>query len=205
MRDNWNLAMITVFVLCMIIILMAGIAQADITTAPVDNIARINIGSGSGTGFILGDGIMVTAKHVTEKSTSLYPVIVNYSDGTTEIVDCNAITTSKIYDISYFPISKETDRKLVVSQEELTMGTPVYVLSMPFSYDFVYGSVGVVGTDVINILPWLCIRVTDIHAVPGMSGGPILNNDDEVVGIVSATSGTLVMILDVDILRRFLP
>jgi V8-like Glu-specific endopeptidase len=51
---------------------------------------------------------------------------------------------------------------------------------------------------------WTDVLMTDIHAVSGMSGGPVFNNDDEVVGIVVATAGTIVLIVDNKTIQEFL-
>lgn len=177
------------------------VAQADVTTAPVDNVARIKSSAGSGTGWMTGDGRMVTAKHVVNYNNDL---TLFYNDGTTELVDANDIRVSTMYDLAVFPVIKEAPRKLTIYGGDVAVGTPIYVTSMPFSYTFNYRSTGIIGTKMVHIIPWLCVRLTDLHGVPGMSGGPVLNDDDEVVGVLVATAGTLVMIVDNTALIGFL-
>jgi V8-like Glu-specific endopeptidase len=48
------------------------------------------------------------------------------------------------------------------------------------------------------------IRMTDLHSVGGMSGGPIFNNDDQVVGVVVAGDGTIILMVDNKTILEFL-
>jgi hypothetical protein len=78
---------------------------------------------------------------------------------------------------------------------------------MPYTIQVRFGSTGVVGSERCTIqgtLLWIDIRMTDLHSVGGMSGGPIFNNDDQVVGVVVAGDGTIILMVDNKTILEFL-
>jgi hypothetical protein len=182
-----------------------ALSQADITTAPVDNVVRLTVPLAcSGTGFLLGDGRMITAKHVAEAVE--LAMVARYSDGTTEFITKLQITLSDKYDIAVIEGVRK-GKQLTIFDGDLFIGYPIYTLSMPYSVDVRFGSTGVVGSErctIQGVLRWVDIRMTDLHSVGGMSGGPIFNDDDQIVGIVVAGDGTIVLMVDNKTILEFL-
>jgi len=193
------------FILFFWLVCLMGHSHADITTAPVDNVVRLTVPpGGSGTGFLLGDGRMITAKHVAERCDMA--MVAQYSDGTIEIITASQITMSDTHDIAVIEV-KRRGKLLTIFKGDLFIGYPIYTLSMPFHYDIRYGSVGVIGSERATIpgqTTWRDVRMTDLHAVGGMSGGPVFNSDDEVVGIVVANAEVIVLIQDNKTILEFL-
>jgi S1-C subfamily serine protease len=200
-----NNTYILIWVLVLWSCFLTVVASGDITTAPIDNVVRLTVPlAGSGTGFLLGDGRMITAKHVAEAVEMA--MVANYSDGTTEFITKSQITLSDKYDIAVIEGVRK-GKQLTIFDGDLSIGYPIYTLSMPFSYQIRYGSTGVVGSDRCTLqgqMLWTDVRMTDIHSVGGMSGGPIFNSDDQVVGIVVANAEVIVLMVDNKTILEFL-
>jgi len=194
----------TIWIALTVLLFIGVVSYADITTAPVDNVVRLAIGSSSGTGFLLGDGRMITAKHVVQQCEMV--MMAKYSDGTLEIIKKEQIRMSDNYDIAVIEV-KRKGKQLTIFDDDLYVGFPIYTISMPFSEDVRFGSVGVIGskrTTLEGRYTWRGVRMADIHVVGGMSGGPVFNNDDQVVGIIVASSQTIAVIVDNKTILEFL-
>lgn len=189
----------------MVLAFFVGYAQADITTAPVDNVVRLTMpGGGTGTGFLLGDGRIVTAKHVAIHCETA--MVAQYSDGTTHIIAAEHITMSEEHDIAVIENCRK-GKLLTIFDGDLSIGYPIYTVSMPFSYDIRYGSTGIISSERCTLegqYLWTDVRMTDLHAVGGMSGGPVFNDDDQVVGIIVANAQVISIIVDNKTLIEFL-
>jgi V8-like Glu-specific endopeptidase len=188
-------------------LILSVAAWGDIQDAPVDSVVRLSVpGGGSGTGFLMGDGRMVTAKHVAINCDMA--MVAQFSDGTVEIITAPQISMSDDYDIAVIDDVKKKGKLLTIYDGDMYIGYPIYTLSMPYSYDIRFGSVGVVGSERCTLITpqwtWTNVRMTDLHAVGGMSGGPVFNNADEVVGIVVANAEVIVLIVDNKTIQEFL-
>jgi hypothetical protein len=147
---------------------------------------------------------MITAKHVAERVE--LAMVVKYSDGTTEFITKSQITLSDKYDIALIEGVRK-GKQLTIFDGDLFIGYPVYTLSMPYTIQVRFGSTGVIGSErctVQGALLWVDIRMTDLHSVGGMSGGPIFNNDDQIVGVVVAGDGTIILMVDNQTIMEFL-
>jgi S1-C subfamily serine protease len=199
---TWLMSMILLIIFA---VFMAAVANADVTDAPMDNVVRLIVpGGGAGTGFLLGDGRMITAKHVAIHCDTI--MLATYNDGTTHIIAAEHITLSDTHDIAVIKFCRK-GKLLTIYDGDLHIGYPIYVASMPFSYDWRFSSVGIIGSNPLTIdgqYKWIGVRATDLTSVPGMSGGPVFNDDDEVVGIIVASAGMIVLIEDNKTILEFL-
>ncbi|MBF9033083.1 PDZ domain-containing protein [Rhodobacterales bacterium HKCCE2091] len=147
----------------------------------------------AGTGFVIAaDGLIVTNAHVVENADTL---TVTLDDGTTydaEVVGLDAAT-----DIAVLRIEAEDLPVLEFgSSEALRVGEPVVAVGNPFGLGntVTTGIVSALGRD-INAGPYVDFIQTDAAINMGNSGGPLLNEAGEVVGvntaIVSPTGGSI--------------
>ncbi|MDD7200426.1 MAG: trypsin-like peptidase domain-containing protein [Sphaerochaetaceae bacterium] len=148
-----------------------------------------------GSGFVLSDnGYLMTNAHVVEGADS---ITVSLSDEST--IAATIVGISSIDDLAVLRI--DTNEKMTAvslgESQELRVGQKVLAIGNPFGYDRTL-SVGVVsglgrsvktetGKVIMNAIQ------SDTAVNPGSSGGPLINGQGEVVGIISSifsTTGT---------------
>ena len=149
----------------------------------VDYISRLIFGDtyelrSSGTGFIYSsDGYIVTNYHVIEEENVFE---IQYYDGSSSFAD--VIGYNKDLDIAVLKVDKEK-LPYVTFEEDVQIGQWIFVLGNPLSLDFSL-SVGVVGGKNREIgIPGKYTQL-DINTNPGSSGGPVLNFNGKVIGMV---------------------
>lgn len=139
--------------------------------------------AGSGSGFVVGRGVIATAKHVVE--------------GATEISVCIGDATFHVF---YIYLSEEADIAILEFLGDYTaaltfgdlprVGDQVFAVGSPFGLAELRGyvSAGIIsgiGRDVENFGTDMIL--TDAPINPGNSGGPLINSRGEVVGMAVAT------------------
>ncbi len=190
-----------------IIYFMVGIAMADPTTAPLSNIVRIHLDSergGSGTGFILERGRIITAKHVVQRAKK--QLIIRYKDGTTEKVKIGKCQVSKKYDLAEIPVKKDSlGIKLELSSIHY-IGKKIYTAGYPNSWGILWVTTGIISSDVFS-LPFPLLKkvfFSDIDVIRGSSGSPVFSYTDKLVGVVSSKYLCVTAVVSIEALEEFL-
>jgi len=137
-----------------------------------------------GTGFFISSvGHVVTAYHVIDKADQVEIVTRSGQDLKAEVLDfdkSNDIALLKI-DASSRPLAITTSSDIAIGEEVLTIGYPlVYVEG--FAQKATFGHVNAlsgIGDDVRYIQ-------MDVPVQPGNSGGPVLDPQGRVVGVVES-------------------
>ena len=148
----------------------------------------------TGTGFVVGtDGHIVTAAHVVDGASS---ISIKFADGTTRTATVTGKDDATDVAVLKFDPSGLTLHPLkLASSASLEVGDSVAAIGDPFGYARSISTGIVSGVDRTISAP---NGFTVAHAVqtdaalnPGNSGGPLLNANGEVVGIVDqiATDG----------------
>lgn len=146
----------------------------------------------SGTGFAIDyndHAIIVTNEHVVPLKNQEYKLI----SSTNEKYSAKVIYSDKESDIAFLKLTEQKSiptLRLNNSYLENHIGNYVFTIGNPYDLLFSYsdGSLSNVlrkvmfGDDYDEIL-----LQTNIEVNPGNSGGPLLNNEGEVIGIVSST------------------
>lgn len=146
----------------------------------------------SGTGFAIkykGDIYIVTNQHVVSSKKEYY--YLSSKDQTK--YKSKLIYSNKDDDIAFLKLNRNVDIKplsLNYNIDNNSIGQPVYTIGNP--YDFLFSfSDGVISNIDRNVafvdgdFDELLIQ-TNINVNPGNSGGPLLNNKGEVIGVVSS-------------------
>ena len=143
--------------------------------------------SSTGTGFAVSpDGIIITAYHIVDGSSK---ISVKFENGNWSEV--KMIKYSKSNDIAVLKADIQTinhlqltdTKKLKQADRVFTMGYPVtYVLGVEPKYTegYVSSLSGIQGED--------SLMQVSVPIQPGNSGGPLVNNKGQVVGLITSTA-----------------
>ncbi|MFT5337255.1 MAG: serine protease Do [Sphingobacteriales bacterium] len=158
-----------------------GVGQIRLSRA-IKSAVTIKTKKGFGSGFILSeDGYIITNYHVVSDSTDLKIILNSNSEFKAEIV-----RKSKIYDLALLkidttgltPLSLNLERDVELASDVYAVGTPTAEdLSQTITRGIISGK---------RILGDAHLLQTDASINSGNSGGPLLNKDGEVVGVVSS-------------------
>lgn len=150
-------------------------ALAASPTVFVDN------GEGHGSGVYIGDAYVVTAAHVV---TGKEFVTVIDDDG--EKHKAHVEIVNVMDDVAVLEIVRPDNLEAaVINCNEPTLGTEVTIEGYPRDLGFVVTYGRVAGLDTAMYEDWWREYIlVDGSSLPGNSGGPVFNEDREVVGIL---------------------
>jgi len=145
-------------------------------------------GSGAGSGFFLTpNGYIITNEHVVANATRV--VVILYDD--TEL-EAEVMGEDAYSDIAVLRVEGRDFAALAIGTSySLSVGDTVYAIGNPLGElpnTFTDGMVSALNRDVnVEGMPMTLLQ-TNTAISPGNSGGPLLNNLAEVVGVVNAKS-----------------
>lgn len=140
---------------------------------------KVYRGDGHGSGTIISPTRIVTAAHVVDDAEY---VSVKLYDG--RIYTAKVLWTSKEYDITM--LAFETEQPLVMmrlSCRQIVKPEKVKAIGHPYDQEWVtsYGT-----TRMVDMQPtgwWKNVYIADIFVLPGMSGGPVMDNENKLIGV----------------------
>jgi serine protease Do len=137
---------------------------------------------GLGSGFIISaDGEIVTNHHVVENADS---IVVKLADGRS--FDATVIGSDPMTDIALLKVETDEDLPVVAfgNSSDMRVGDEVVAVGNPFGLGGTVTS-GIVSAKSRNIHsgPFDDFIQTDAAINRGNSGGPLFNNDGEVIGV----------------------
>lgn len=177
---------------------------SDVFEETIDSVALVRVfgvdnpitgeegeSQGQGSGFVIDDGHVVTNDHVVSPGEE---VDLQYTTGEwtgTEIVGTDVISDLAVLEVDTVP---ETARPLPFSENRPVIGQEVIALGNPFGLEgsMSRGTISGVDRELSNPLTGVSIPnavQTDAALNPGNSGGPLVDLDGDVVGVVSAGGG----------------
>jgi S1-C subfamily serine protease len=173
------------------------------------SVAVIEGRSGSGSGFLVGPGLLVTNRHVVDDEL-IESIRVKWPDGGTDnrgLYGVQLVYEDPEADLALLSVETKlpalpiaADDAYTRGQEVLCIGSPGVgdgrVLSNAISRGLLGTAVTIEGHDLVQL---------DMAINPGNSGGPVFNMDGKVVGIVTLKATRLVGVgfcLPVAALRR---
>jgi S1-C subfamily serine protease len=158
----------------------AYVKQLPITDAAT---VKVLVENGLGSGVSIGNGFIVTAAHVVGDATG---VKIKERDGKETTAD--VLWASKTYDIAllrsdaYIPAATLSCRTAHVGDTITAVGNP---LGLEFISTF-----GKIAGEPREMLPaWKSAFVTDITVIMGNSGGPVFDENGDLVGIAVGVLG----------------
>jgi serine protease Do len=143
--------------------------------------------SGFGSGFMISDKLIVTAAHVIKVYERL---LVQFSDG--ETIPAKLITAYNSADIALIDLFRPKMNAITVrfgDSDLMKIGQRIFVIGVPLGVGFSMSSgyVSAIDKEYSEKNPFTSTEFiqTDAALNQGNSGGPMLNLNGEVVGIVS--------------------
>src|ERR1051325_7915673 len=180
-----TLARIAVAALVGFVVLKSQERSAEnIYTGVVPSIATVHVDKADGTTAVataflaLQDGIAVTAWHVVDGATR---VVLRFSDGE-EFESSGLIDFDSKRDIALLHVRVSGRPLLQLAASDPTIGSRAYVVGSPRALDFTIsdGLVSQIQTVAgVKQIQFSC------PASPGNSGGPLINTEGKVIGVVS--------------------
>jgi S1-C subfamily serine protease len=167
----------------------SAVAAAGPSTVKIEGTGCGDIQEGSG--FVVAPGLVVTNAHVVAGIS--HPTV----DDATGVHATQVVLFDPSFDLAVLRVQGLRERPLTLDPQDVGRGTPATVLGFPGGGPFTAASAGVmaqftaVGRDIYG--QGLTSRdVYEIQAVvrPGNSGGPLVEPDGSVIGVVFSRSTT---------------
>ena len=147
-------------------------------------------GFSTGTGFfVTSDGYLITNYHVVEDSQYISIITVNDKEYEAELVNGDPVN-----DVVLLKVNAKTKPLTLLQQCNLAKGEEVFTLGYPLimlqgqEQKATFGRVN----SLSGIQGDIRFIQIDVPVQPGNSGGPLINDKGQVVGVVTATLNELV-------------
>ena len=144
---------------------------------PDEAVVKIELATGHGSGVHIGNGFIISAAHVAGKAKT----VKLRSEGG-KAVEGTVLWVNTTYDIALIKTEKDAFGSAPLSCSPAHRGDYITAMGNPLGIEFV-SSVGRIAGKAREVGPWKSVFVTDMTIVMGMSGGPVFNEDGEVIGI----------------------
>ena len=154
-----------------------GAAQTVPLLAPHVEVVEAN--GGHGSAVHIGNGLYLTAAHVAENE-SAGPLALRRSDGETQ--PAVVLWKSPLRDIALLAIEDHVwTRPAPINCAPLVVGQPVMAFGYPLDYGAIQSRGHVAG--IHDIGGWKNAAVVAMVILPGMSGGGVVNEAGQLVGV----------------------
>ena len=180
--------LLTLFLLCCLPPLSPALTPEEIAQAALPStvliVIRDNLGRSSlGSGFVIGDGQIATNAHVVEGASSGTVKLVGSE---TEHAIDSILAIDRAHDLAIVEATGITASALSLGDSDtVQIGQSVYAAGNPqgLTGTFSSGIVSAIRSEGNDLVADTIIQMT-APVSPGSSGGPLLNTDGEVVGVV---------------------
>ena len=161
-------------------------SRQKIVGSTVPGVVKIETNSGSGTGFIIGDtGLILTNRHVVSGDNK---VDISFYDGTQQ--QARVVARDSMADIAVLRVNSTHNMKglPLCHAQYPSIGEDVIAIGNPLGLNFTVTR-GIVSG--IRQMDNQSLIQTDAPVNPGNSGGPLLNQHGEVIGIINAKKSAM--------------
>lgn len=170
---------------------VAGVEAAKNSVVVIE--VRTATGGGTGTGIVLSkDGYIATNHHVVDGAKKITVSFYNGKYATATIVGSSEMDDLAVIKVDASP---ELYPATFADSSDCYVGQPVYAIGTPAGSDFSWTTTRGIISYVDRVVKQyssdgtlskkLRLLQTDANVNPGNSGGPLINVDGEVIGIVS--------------------
>lgn len=177
-------------------------AIVQIRASAADSQSQGSRGSGF---FIDSEGYILTAQHVVDKAKDIE---VRTADG--QRLAARLVVADSQLDVALLKVQSERDTPVLAlgDSERIQVGDLAIVFSYPYGRESSMG-LGIIsraGRTYAESAGFDYIQ-TDAGAYPGVSGGPLLNSQGHVIGMITMASerGNLGFAMPVNLIKKMLP
>lgn len=170
-----------------------GNFRGEIDTVRKNTVTIYNTGeiqNSQGSAFLLKNGYLVTNAHVVGSSNSVY---IQFAQE--QVVKGDIVGVDRYTDLAVIkPDTVPSNLKGLSFTESVTVGEPVFAVGAPSGFESTITTGVVSGTErsVQSLVPQYSIPdmiQVDSALNPGNSGGPIVNEDGDVVAVAQSKQG----------------
>ncbi len=154
----------------------------------MDSVVHISVeteyGGWQGSGVYIGDGMILTAGHVVEGAKSF---TVTFEDGC--VYESEKFYKEEVSDVGFILLGSSVCHIPVsFDNRGLIRGETVWVLGSPYGTEFLFTvSQGIISNTTLTCDGFFGDKplfMTDAASYPGNSGGPVVDSDGEIIGIL---------------------
>lgn len=164
------------------------VTQQEMIALAMKSVVHIRAGDEfdglQGSGVYVGNGLIMTARHIVKEWTEFKVTFENGTEYTSDWAITESTSDVGFIHIGGLPLCEP----LKLNAHKLVRGDTVFILGNPFGLTFKFsatkGMVSAIDRDAEGFFGEKLIFQTDAAAYPGNSGGPVLNEFGEIVGII---------------------
>ncbi|MBV1775275.1 S1C family serine protease [Burkholderiaceae bacterium DAT-1] len=157
-------------------------------------VVTIESSIGSGSGFFIGkDGYLLTNQHVVGGARY---VKIKLADGRSIVGEVQRMNSQR--DIALIKAEYSAEHTLSLSKAKGTVGSAVYAVGSPLSQELA-GTVTQGVLSAYRTIEGTTYIQSDVSIKPGNSGGPLVNNEGQVIGVAALgmTTGGIAMFIPI--------
>jgi S1-C subfamily serine protease len=142
------------------------------------SLGQVSTPTGSGSAWVVDDGTMITNAHVVESESEVQVVFDGGGQDTCDVVDVDPVE-----DLAELACDTDGHEPLPLADAAPELGANVTVLGYPGDSGQLTATAGIVSATDVPPEGWI---QTDAPLNPGSSGGPVLDEDGQVLGVAVA-------------------
>lgn len=189
MMKNFTVSLIILGIIAMAIVLSVPVMKirSEIEITPdtiMQSVVHIEANAGwQGSGCYIGNGLILTAGHIIDGATEF---TVTFENGA--VYTLTEFYLEPTSDVGFLYIGHQLRSALVFDNDGYSRGDSVFVYGNPFGWDYCFsvtkGIISNVNRDCDGFFGEKLMIQTDAAAYPGNSGGPITDDEGEIIGIL---------------------
>lgn len=186
-------------------------AKEGIVMIAAEKIQNGETGAGLGTGFFIGENKILTNKHVVEDSSKILVALETSEPYDAELVFADPVSDLAVIKIKDWDKFKAENHYRILefaNPDDFEVTQEIYTVGHPWGLTWSVSKGILTAIDrKMGPTPKILIQ-TDAHVYNGNSGGPMLNNDGEVMGVnsimIANTGGSYGFALPIDMVEKVL-